>query len=177
MGVIAQLTDLPAVRARLLAERGDRTGSLRWTLEHLDAADRQFGGAWREITLDGACALRIILPAHAGEPCRGDVMPLVPREGATVREAAERLRTIESEYEAANPSCWGRIKRAADEPFSTVIVTAAPLDVEEYAGVEPRPESVYRLDGFHRLIGWAWAGRLTEAASIRAFIAVGRIDL
>lgn len=148
------------VRAELLSERHSADGSLPWTLAYLDRAEAQFAGRWRDIEITGAEALRIVVPPHAGEPCRGDTMALVPAIGATVADVAERLRTIDTEYARANPSCWSRITRAATMPFSTIIVTTAPLAVEEFVHVAPSQGTLFRLDGFHRLVGWAYANRL-----------------
>jgi hypothetical protein len=145
-------------------------GSWPWTSGFLDQADRQFGGAWREVTLTGPEAAAIVLPAHAGEPCHGDRLTL-SAPSHTVAVAADALRRLGETYAAANATCWSRIDRASREPFSTLILTTAPLDIAEYRGVEARPGQLYHLDGLHRLIGWAMAGRLTQEARIPAFVA------
>ena len=158
-----------AVRAALVAERGGSAGSWPWTSGFLEQADRQFGGAWREVGLTGPEAAAIVLPAHAGEPCHGDRLTL-SGPGQTVAAAADAIGRLGDAYAAANATCWSRIARASRDPFSTLILTPAPLDLAEYRGVEARPGRLYHLDGLHRLIGWAMAGRLTSDARITAFL-------
>src|ERR1017187_4450350 len=80
--------------------------------------------------------------------------------GGAVGDVAERLRTMDTEDARADPCCWCRITRAATMPFSTIIVTTAPLAVEEFVHVAPSQGTLFRLDGFHRLVGWAYANRL-----------------
>jgi hypothetical protein len=159
------------VAAALAAARPLASGSGPWTMRFLEIAGRQFPGAWNEVELSGHEALGIILPPHAGEPCRGDRLPLVPPGGATVAETADVLRRLREDYESRNPSCWSRIAEAAARPFSTLILTAEPLEADDYHSVILQPGRLYHLDGFHRLVGWAWAGRLTRDASVRAFLA------
>jgi hypothetical protein len=161
----------PEVVAALGRERSLAGGSAPWTLRFIELADRQFGGRWRRVTLSGTDAEAIVLPPHAGEPCKGDRLPLVEAGGATVAEAARRLIRIRAEFEFLNQSCWGRIAEASAQPFSTLILTTRPLDAEDYATVAPIPGRLFHLDGFHRLVGWAWAGRLTAQAEIAALVA------
>ncbi|MFI5177829.1 MAG: DUF6309 family protein [Vicinamibacterales bacterium] len=158
--------------AALAAGRDLRTGSAPWTLKFIERATGQFG-QWREVEIDGATALAIILPPHNGEPCKGDRLALVPGGGATVAEAARSLGAIRVEYERNNPTCWGRIAEASDQAFSTIILTSAPLDADEYRSIAPAAGRLYHLDGFHRLVGWALAGRITPDVRLRAFVAVG----
>jgi hypothetical protein len=66
----------------------------------------------------------------------------------------------------------GPVALAFDQPFSTLILTTAPLDADEYRSVTPVEGRLYHLDGFHRLIGWTLAARLTEAVRLRAWVAV-----
>ena len=146
-------------------------GSAPWTLRFVAAADRQFGGRWRAVELTGEDALAIVLPPHAGEPCQGDRMALVGVGGARVADTARRLRGIQEEYARANASCYGRIAEAASAPFSQLILTPAPLESDDYRGLVARPGALYHLDGFHRLLGWAIAERLTAEARIAAVIA------
>lgn len=160
------------VIAMLAAARPLTTGSAPWTMRFIETANEQFGGVWHMRTLTGDEALDILLPPHAGEPCKGDRLTLVDPAGATVREAAERLARIRAEYSASNQTCWSRIEQAATAPFSAVILTVAPLKADDYSGMAPVPGRLYHLDGFHRLVGWAWAGRLRAApARIPAVIA------
>jgi hypothetical protein len=159
------------VVAALGRERSLASGSAPWTLKFIDVADRQFGGRWQRMTISGPDALAIVLPPHAGEPCRGDRLSLVEPGGATVRDVARRLARIRADYEAANQSCWSRIAGAAAAPFSTLILTTRPLEAEDYESVDPAPGRLFHLDGFHRLVGWAWAGRLTAGVTVAALVA------
>jgi hypothetical protein len=163
--------DLETLRRKVLAERGGATGSWPWTDRLLTTADRQFGGTWSGLTLTGATLANILLPPHAGEPCRGDLRDLVPPGGLTVADTAQALSKVQREYERDNPECWQRIARAAVSPFSTVVLATAPLDATDYLTLEARAGTLYHLDGFHRLVGWAWSGRLTSDVSIQAVIA------
>lgn len=162
---------LERVREIVLGERGGPAGSWPWTDRFLAVADRQFHGIWRRVELSGTAAAAILLPPHAGEPCRGDRLGLVPSGGATVRAAADALRSLHEDYETANRECWRRIAAAAAAPFSTIVLTPRPLRVPEFATVAAEPSCWYHLDGFHRLVGWAWAGRLTGVATVGAIVA------
>lgn len=160
------------VIASLAGGRSLSSGSAPWTLRFIETADKQFGGVWSERVLTADEALDILLPPHAGEPCKGDRLTLIDPAGATVRDAGKRLARLRAEYEDANRSCWSRIQQAAIEPFSGVILTTAPLDADDYRGMAPLEGRLYHLDGFHRLVGWAWAGRLAGGtARIPALIA------
>ena len=168
-------TDGALTRADVVAalgrERSLTDGSAPWTLKFIELADRQFGGRWRQMSITGPDALSIVLPPHAGEPCRGDRLALIEPEGATVRDAARRLAAIRSEYEVENRSCWGRIAQATAAPFSTLVLTTAPLDDDDYRAIAPGAARLFHLDGFHRLVGWAWAGRLTPEVTIPVLVA------
>ena len=147
------------------------SGSAPWTLRFLDIADRQFGGTWRRLDLRGDQALAIMLPPHAGEPCCGDRLALLDSAGARLGDAARRLRAVEDAYSRENRSCWSRIRGAISTPFSEVILTPAPLDSDDHRGLPVVPDTLYHLDGLHRLLGWALAGRLTPDAAIPAMVA------
>ena len=160
-----------SIEAACLRSRGGSHGSWPWTRKMLARADEQFRGVWRELTLDGEAALDIRLPHHAGEPCKGDLLTLVPDQGASVREAAAALTKLGDAYVKNNAACAERLGFAADAPFTPLVLCAAPLDWEEYAKVAPHPGAYYCIDGFHRLVAWAAAGRLRKDAAISAWIA------
>jgi hypothetical protein len=100
---------------------------------------------------------------------------LVSADGGTVADVAAKLQSIADDYARDNPSCWGRITEAADAPFSTLILTTAPLDTDEHRHLATRlvrnNDALFHLDGFHRLLGWALAGRLTPDVKIHAHVA------
>lgn len=162
---------MDSIEEACLRSRGGSYGSWPWTRKMLARADEQFRGVWRELTLDGNAALDIRLPHHAGEPCKGDQLTLVADQGASVREAAAALAALGEAYARNNPSCAERLGFATDAPFSRVVLCAAPFDWEEYAKVAPHAGAYYCIDGFHRLVAWAAAGRLTKDAAISAWIA------
>jgi hypothetical protein len=161
---------LAEVSAACLASRGGRHGSWPWSEKLLAAADRQFAGNWRETTVDAAALLDVMLPSHAGEPCKGDQLTLVGTSGASVREAAATFARVERAYELNNESCFSRISLAADQPFSAIVLGTAPLDADDYRTVTPRPGALYCIDGFHRLVAWAWRRRL-ESGQLPVFVA------
>lgn len=134
-------------------------------------ADEQFGGSWVLLSMTGSALACVMLPPHAGEPCRGDRRGLVPPGGLTVEATARALASARADYESDNAECWSRIADAARTPFSTLVLTTRPIETEEYESLEALPETYYHLDGFHRLVGWAWAGRLTPAATVSVVIA------
>jgi hypothetical protein len=168
---ILQQTSARAVIDDLTAIRDPRAGSMPWTIDYIARADAQFDGVWADVEIDAAEARAIVLPPHAGEPCHGDRLALVPSGGATLDDTGRAFSAMAADYARENPSCWSRIHGASREPFSTIILTTAPLDVEEYASVARAAGTLYRLDGFHRLIGWTWAKRLDGDATLRAVVA------
>ena len=164
-----QTTDLTS---RVLAERGHEGGSWPWTLRFLQAADEEFGGLWREVTLPAEEAAAVRLPEHRGEPCRGDRLALVDRGGASVAEVARRLTEQAESYARLNPECWSRIARAREAPLSTIVLVPAPLDIADHDSLRGGAGRLFHVDGFHRLVGWALVGRLQAGQpAIRAFVA------
>jgi hypothetical protein len=163
--------DLKSVGESVLASRGGAHGSWPWTRKLLAAADAQFQSRWRSETIDAAAALEIRLPPHAGEPCKGDLLTLVGANGATVREAAATLDKVAAAYARHNESCMGRIEFAAAAPLTRVVLCTAPLNWEEYADVAPADGALYCVDGFHRLVAWAWKGRLNAGEELPIWLA------
>ena len=161
------------VLTTLAAERPLDRESGPWTVRFIETAHRQFGDRWQSMEIDGATAAEIVLPPHAGEPCRGDRLTLVGPTGATVRETVATLTALRPAFEAENRSCWSRILAASTEPFSTLILTTAPLDSADHRSLVMRSGALYHLDGFHRLVGWALAGRLSPDVRLRAIVAGG----
>jgi len=166
--------DLKRVTASVLASRGGAHGSWPWTRKLLAAADAQFQSRWTSGSIDAAAALDIRLPAHAGEPCKGDLLTLGRGAGATVREAAAVLEKVAGAYARHNTSCMSRIEFAADAPLSQVVLCTSPLNWNEYADVAPAEGALYCIDGFHRLVAWAWKRRLASGASLPVWLAGSR---
>jgi hypothetical protein len=163
-------TTFETVLGELHRARDPRQGSGPWTERLMALTEAQFGSEWWEVVLSGDEAAAIVLPWHAGEPCHGDRLTLIERRGSSVSAAATRLAAMKADYARENPSCWGRISKARREPFSRVILARAPLDHEEYRGIDVG-SALYCVDGRHRLLGWALEGRLTSTVSIRAHVA------
>lgn len=160
-----------SIEEACLRSRGGSHGSWPWTRKMLARADEQFGGVWRELTIDGATALDIMLPPHAGEPCKGDLLTLVGDSGGSVRDVSVTLKEFGPAYERNNPSCTERIGFASESPFSHLVLCADPLNWEEFARVARQPRAHYCLDGFHRLVSWAAAGRLTADVQLSVWMA------
>jgi hypothetical protein len=51
------------------------------------------------------------------------------------------------------------------------VLCTTPLQWEEYAGVDASVAARYCIDGFHRLVSWGAAGRLTPDARVPAWLA------
>lgn len=160
-----------SISTEILTSRGGGHGSWPWTRKMLAAADEQFASRWRVDVIDGAAALDIRLPSHAGEPCQGDQLTLVGPAGATVREAAATLAKVAGAYAKNNASCMRRIEFAAAAPLSRVVLCTAPLNWEEYARVSPVADARYCVDGLHRLVAWAWKGRLVSGVDVPIWLA------
>ena len=163
--------DLKRVSESVLASRGGQHGSWPWTRKLLAAADVQFQSQWRATAITGAEALDIRLPSHAGEPCKGDLLTLVGSNGATVRDAAATLEKVAGAYARHNTSCMSRIEFAAAAPISQIVLCTAPLNWEEYADVAPVDGALYCVDGFHRLVAWAWKSRLSADVEVPIWLA------
>jgi hypothetical protein len=172
MTVPAERVSGDEVLRALAAGRDITKDSGPWTTRFLSTATAQFQGRWQSEMLAGAALEQIWLPPHAGEPCRGDRIALVPHGGANVATTAAHLRESTAAYARANPCCWSRIEAAMHEPLSPIILTTRPLDEDEYRSVrKDRGDRLYHLDGLHRLVAWALADRLTPEVRVRAFVA------
>ena len=167
------------VHDALWRSRGRTEGSGPWTGPLVEQANAELGPEWWDVELDGPEAAAVVLPWHAGEPCRGDRLTLIGVEGLTVAAAAARLAAIEADYARENRSCWSRIATARAEPLTRVILATAPIDHEEYRGLTAGSAfakaaagapHLYCLDGRHRLIGWALEGALAAGAIVPAHV-------
>lgn len=157
--------DVPRARIdeeiRAAAYRGHDPA--RWAMPLLDLAEGQ-PGPWTRVRLDEAEFAALWLPAHAGEPCHGDVMLLGDEPGGQpLAVAAGWLEVKADAYAAANPSCWGRITRAS-------VTEPAPLVVSRVGvGDRGKPDhaALVVIDGLHRALGYWRAGLRTCEAYLR----------
>ena len=117
--------------AALGRERDLTSGSAPWTLRFIERASAQFR-EWREIEIDAATALEIILPPHNGEPCKGDRLELVPSGAPPSLRRRPHFARSEQITSRTTRRVRGRIAEASTQPFSTLILTTAPLDADEY---------------------------------------------
>ena len=167
-------TTLRLVLDELGRGRNRSLGSGPWTERLLSIADAELGPTWFDVELTAAEALAVVLPMHAGEPCRGDRMMLVGPRGLSVADTADRFRAIEAEYARTNRSCWERIDRARTDPLSRIVLAGSPIDHEEYRELShdagPGRAPLFCLDGRHRLVGWALAGVLAPGAVVPAHV-------
>ena len=159
--------NLSGVLEAVAQGRGLTEGSWPWTVKYLTAADQVVGGRWRYVDVPLARLREVVLAPHAGEPCQGDTMELVPAAGATVAATARRLAAEVPAYSVHNATCWGRIERALAEPFSTVVLSTHPLSEAGHSARGPANHAWFVLDGFHRLVAWERAGRLTDSKPVR----------
>lgn len=133
----------------------------------LDLATRQLGGTWHRVALDREDVLATVLPWHTGE---GGDRVLVDPAGTTVAEAVASLSSWEGRYAASNPVCSGKLDwHAAADPTPLFLSTRA-LDHPFYARLEHK-DALTHLDGLHRMLAWALAGRLPDEPRLEAYLA------
>jgi len=144
-----------------------------WALSRLEEAGDAFAG-WARVSLSREDVMGTVLVYH----CRGDGDPVVPREGATVREVVDGLDGEGmSELAAEHPRCHDRIERLMREPFSPVFLADGPLEetsAEQYGWLECGEDCLVHLDGLHRLLAWTLDGRFDEGYEndLTAYVAV-----
>lgn len=142
----------------------------RWALPLVAEANAKGGGRWALVEVDASEAGNLWLPAHAGESCRGDRMPLAGGHGCQLEVARAWLASHAEAYAQANPSCWQRVVAARDSTWGPVVVAPFPV------GDRTRPASVETglivIDGLHRALGWALRG--DRDAPMRLFLAGAR---
>ncbi|MFJ6385798.1 DUF6309 family protein [Kitasatospora sp. NPDC092039] len=146
-------------------ERSHEANSNWYAAENLERADRIPGGWWR-IRLSRADVLGTVLPWHLSE---GGELELVPRSGATVAEAAERIRAGGAAWSAANPVCAAKLRLLRWAPFTPLFLSTDPVDHPDYGGLEVRSGLIH-LDGLHRMLAWELAGRLPGRAQLDGYL-------
>ncbi|MCC6161841.1 MAG: hypothetical protein IT182_00645 [Acidobacteria bacterium] len=163
MRLVRSLVSRAPIDAEIRAARYPNHDPARWALPLVDALDRLATG-WQVVELDEATFAALWLPAHEGEPCHGDSMRLGDDPaGQPVRSAIEWLDVHRDAYASANPSCWGRITHAATASSAAPIVVS-PVNVGDR--VMPPHAALVVVDGLHRAVGYALAGRRTCLAYV-----------
>ena len=159
MRVISAAVPRDVIDAGIRAAAYPGHAPARWALPLLDQLELQAAG-WQLMELDADAFAALWLPSHAGEACHGDSMSLGDERGATVSRASDWLAAHGEAYAAANPSCWGRITRAATGPRSALVVSAVSVGDR----VKPDHADLVVVDGLHRALGfWMGGARRVEA--------------
>jgi hypothetical protein len=152
-------------------------GTNSWARTMIENANHKFNGEWHLAELSRREVLRVLLVWHCDPE---DGLELIPKEGMSVEEVTEHLRKIEDEYRKRNSDCYEKIKKFSKNNFSTLFLSIEPIKgygVQQYDDLQYRKGSLVHLDGLHRLIAWALAGRLGfldylfSKEKINAFIA------
>ncbi|BCS35841.1 hypothetical protein TBR22_A50750 [Luteitalea sp. TBR-22] len=132
----------------------------RWALPLVAALDDEARG-WQRVALAPDEFAALWLPPHAGEPCHGDTMALgTTTDGGTLATLGDWLDAHADAYAAANPSCWGRIEAARQEPPSCLVVAGWSVGDR----VKPDHAALVVVDGLHRALGaWRRGDRTCEA--------------
>lgn len=135
--------------------------------DHLRSAQLASGGRWHRVRLAEAEVLRVVLPWHLGE---GGEAELIPRTGLRVAAALARLAELEPTYARINPRCAVKLDWQRRAPTRPVFLSTRPVPGRDYAGLEVR-HGLIHLDGLHRLLAWAQAGRLASPRGMPAYVA------
>lgn len=139
---------------------GDGTNS--WARKMLENANNKFGGEWHQVQLSRKEILEILLVGHH-DPIGGLV--LIPKQGMSVRMVARRWEEIKNIYKVENKDCYAKITKFSKKPFSNIFLSVEPIkgySVSEYENLEYKKNTLVHLDGLHRLIAWAIAGRFNR---------------
>ncbi|MFJ3220216.1 DUF6309 family protein [Kitasatospora sp. NPDC086801] len=147
-------------------DRTHEANSNRDGEENLERAGRIPGGWWR-VRLSRPDVLGVVLPWHLSE---GGARELVPRTGLTVAEAAERIRSDEAAWSAANPVCAAKLRLLRWAPFTPVYLSTGAVDHSDYTDLLVR-EGLIHIDGLHRMLAWELAGRLPDRPRLDGFLA------
>lgn len=153
----------PAIDAEIRRVRYPRHDPARWALPLLDALD-DVDVTWSLVELDTEEYATLWLPAHAGEACHGDTMPLGTPTGGTVAAQADWLQARASAYAAANPSCWGRLEQARVSAVAAIVVSRHSVGDR----IKPDNAALVVVDGYHRALGYWLAGHRTLPAYLPA---------
>ena len=133
---------------------------------HLQRAEALLG-RWGRVRLSSDEVRNVVLPWHLSE--RG-ALPLVPKSGLTVAQAADVVRASRRRYAAANPVCWRKLARMRTEPITPVYLSTSAIDAPDYSELDVR-HGLIHLDGLHRLVSWELDGRLNDGGGVVAYVA------
>lgn len=156
---VLQKISFPEVLKAFDQEHSVKEGTNDWARKRLEDANKKFGGEWYRIKLSRREALNILLVWH--HDTREGLM-LISEGGSTVRDVANYWKEIKDDYRKKNKSCYEKIMRFSKDAFSSVFLSVKPITgygVAEYEKLKYRNGTLVHLDGLHRLIGWAIAGR------------------
>ncbi|WP_224277288.1 DUF6309 family protein [Streptomyces sp. LS1784] len=134
---------------------------------HIRNAQSTLQGRWHRVLLDGPEVLRVVLPWHLGED--GEV-ELIPRTGLTVADAARRLTRLHATYATTNPLCAAKLARQATASPLPLFLSTVPMPGPDYEHLTVRGGLIH-LDGLHRMLAWATAGRLVPDRWTPAYVA------
>lgn len=151
-------------------------GTNSWARKMLENANHEFNGEWHQVQLSRKDILGILLVGHH-DPMDGLV--LIPEQGMSVRMVAKHWKDIKSIYQVKNKDCYAKITKFSEQPFSAIFLSVRPIkgyDVPEYENLEYKNNALVHLDGLHRLVAWAIAGRFNRfryflGRKLNAFIA------
>jgi hypothetical protein len=124
-------------------------------------------GCWKKVLLGRAEIRSVVLPWHLSE---GGGVPLVPKSGLSVAQAAATMRPMIERYATANPVCWRKMTRMRAAPFTPVYLSTEAVDVPQYSELETK-HGLIHLDGLHRLVSWELHGLLTDETGVVAYVA------
>lgn len=159
---IIQKADLSEVLKSFDQSHVVTDGTNEWAREMLVCADEKFHGQWYKVRLDKKDVLNTLLVYHQDPEVEGVGIPLIPRQGATVRQVIARWPKVKNEYKEKNNACFEKIIRFGKAEFSPIFLSTKPLteyDQQVYEKLEYHDEALVHLDGTHRLIAWTLAGR------------------
>lgn len=134
---------------------------------HIRNGQRELGGRWHQVLLEGPEVCGVVLPWHLGED--GEV-ELVPKAGLTVAAAAERLAGLGASYTRSNPMCALKLARQSTAPRRPLFLSTRPVSGRDYDGLAVR-EGLIHLDGLHRMLAWDQAGQLVSGNWFPAYVA------
>jgi hypothetical protein len=123
---------------------------------------------WQLVELDLEEICEKILLVNHRHPSSG--MELIPAAGMTIPIALENFRNLLTmEYSVNNKDCYDRIVAKSKTEFTTIFLSGKPIStIPEHQKLLYKPGNLIHLDGLHRLVGWAYAGKFSDAYTTNA---------